>query len=411
METNPKIDYDLAIVGGGIVGLTLAAALKNSGLNIAIIEKSAQSIAVTKGRAYAISLMSGKIFEKIGIWSDILPQITQFKQVNISDADYQGIVELQPQDLGQKGQELGLNKLGYAAEHHVLLSALENYIKDADNITKICPAEVLTANYQADMVTITTKIHDQEQSINTRLLVGSDGAKSPIRQAANINTKGWKYWQSCVIATIKPEKSHENIAYERFWYSGPMGILPLTNNRFQVVWTSPHQEAEKLKDLEQKEFLDLLKYRTGGIFGELEMISDRYIFPVQLMQSDRYVQHRLALIGDAAHCCHPVAGQGMNLGIRDAATLAQVLKIAHQQKEDLGTIQVLNRYEQWRKKENLVILGFTDFLDRLFSNQIAPIVLIRRMALLIMQNLPLIKTYTLQLMTGLRGKYSQLISP
>lgn len=403
-----NFDYDIAIVGGGIVGLTLAATLKNSHLKVALIEQSTESIAVSKGRAYAISLMSGKIFEQLGIWHEILPQITQFSQIKISDADYSGIVELFPQDLGEKRTKFNFNQLGYAAEHQVLLTALKHSIQNADNIFSLCPAELIKADYQPDQVQLLIKINNEEKLINTRLLVAADGGRSPIREKAEIKTRGWRYWQDCVVATIKIENSHNNIAYERFWYSGPMGVLPLVNNRCQVVWSAPHQEAEKLKKLEEKEFLELLEYRTGGVLGKLELMGDRYIFPVKLMQSDHYILHRLALIGDAAHCCHPVAGQGMNLGIRDAAALGEILISAAEKKEDLGNIQVLKRYENWRKKENLVILGFTDFLDRLFSNDWLLLVILRRWALFILENIPFIKTYALQLMTGLKGRYPSL---
>ncbi|HEY9705555.1 MAG TPA: FAD-dependent monooxygenase, partial [Allocoleopsis sp.] len=244
-----NFDYDIAIVGGGIVGLTLAATLKNSPLKVALIEQYPQSIAVSKGRAYAISLMSGKIFEQLGIWQEILPQITQFSQIKISDADYAGIVELFPQNLGEKRTIFNFNQLGYGAEHQVLLTALKNYIQDADNIFTVCPAELIKADYQPDQVQLLIKINNEEKIINTKLLVGADGVRSPIREKAEIKTKGWRYWQDCVVATIKIEKPHHNIAYERFWYSGPMGVLPLVNNRCQVVWTAPSEEAEMLKNL------------------------------------------------------------------------------------------------------------------------------------------------------------------
>ncbi len=415
-------DYDLAIVGGGIIGLTLACALKDSGLSIVLIEAQAESVAVAKGRAYVISLLSGRIFSEIGVWDEILPQISTFGKISLSDADYEKVVYFEP-------QELGTNGLGYAAEHRVLLSALQNQLKNSQNVTFLCPAQVIGADYQADGVEIELRLpqigqvsslasspitNDQlpmtNSRIRTRLLVGADGARSRIRQAAGIQTKGWPYWQSCVVATIKPEKSHNNVAYERFWPSGPMGVLPLPGNRCQVVWTAPHAEAKALLELNEKQFLEKLEYHTGGLLGQLELIGSRYLFPVQLMQSDRYAQHRLALIGDAAHCCHPVAGQGMNLGIRDAAALAQILTAAHQQGEDIGDIQILKRYERWRKTENLTILGMTDFLDRMFSNNFLPIVAIRRFGLWMLRYIYPVKIYVLQLMTGLRGRPPKLAS-
>lgn len=405
MSLNPtseiKLDYDLAIVGGGIVGATLAAALKDSGLSVALIEAQVESVSVAKGRAYAISLLSGRIFQEIGIWDKILPQITSFAQIQLSDADYPKIVQFNP-------PELETDKLGYAAEHRVLLTALQEFLQTSPNVSYLCPAEVIKADYQKDFVEIQLRVNGELKTIKTRLLVGADGAKSRIRQAAGIKTRGWLYWQSCVVATIKPEKPHNNVAYERFWPSGPMGVLPLTENRFQIVWTWPHAEAKAMQELDETEFLQKLEYYTGGKFGKLELLSDRYVFPVQLMQSDRYTLPRLALIGDAAHGCHPVAGQGMNLGIRDAAALAQILKTAQQKGEDIGNIQVLKRYETWRKGENWVILGFTDFLDRLFSNQFLPLIFIRRFGLWMLRNINPVKKFALQLMTGLKGRLPQL---
>ncbi|MBE9226486.1 FAD-dependent hydroxylase [Phormidium sp. LEGE 05292] len=396
-----KLDYDLAIVGGGIVGATLAAALKDSGLSVALIEAQVESVSVAKGRAYAISLLSGRIFDGIGIWDKIEPQITTYQQVQLSDADYPKIVQFHP-------PELGTNGLGYTAEHRVLLTVLQEFLQTCPNVSYLCPAEVIKADYQKDFVEIQLRLNGELKTIKTRLLVGADGAKSRIRQAAGIKTHGWPYWQSCVVATIKPEKPHNNVAYERFWPSGPMGVLPLTENRFQIVWTWPHAEAKAMQELDETEFLQKLEYYTGGKFGKLELLGDRYIFPVQLMQCDRYTLPRLALIGDAAHGCHPVAGQGMNLGIRDAAALAQILQTAQQNGEDIGNIQVLKHYETWRKRENWVILGFTDFLDRIFSNQFLPLVIIRRFGLWMLRNITPIKKYALQLMTGLRGRPPQL---
>jgi 2-octaprenyl-6-methoxyphenol hydroxylase len=267
---------------------------------------------------------------------------------------------------------------------------------------------VVDVEYQDSGVEIKVKVDGTHRQVRSRLVVAADGARSRIRTAAGIGTKGWQYWQSCVTARIKTEKSHNNTAFERFWPSGPMGVLPLSGHRCQIVWTAPHAEANALKELEEKEFLALLERRTGGLLGRLELESQRFVFPVQLMQSDRYIQSRLALIGDAAHCCHPVGGQGLNMGIRDAAVLAQVLQTATQRGEDIGDIQVLRRYERWRKLENWTILGFTDFLDRMFSNSWLPIVMARRLGLWLLRKIRPFKTLALRLMTGLLGRTPQL---
>jgi 2-octaprenyl-6-methoxyphenol hydroxylase len=399
--TQPSVEYDLTIVGGSVAGATLACALRDSGLRVVLVEAQPQSAAIAKRQAYAISLLSGRIFAGIGVWQTILSQIATFRQIRLSDADHPGVVSFHPTDVGTPA-------LGYVAEHRPLLSSLYEFLADCPNISWLCPAKVVDVEYETSGATIEVELAEERRQIRTRLVVAADGARSRIRTAAGIGTHGWQYWQSCVTARIRTEKSHNNTAFERFWSSGPMGVLPVAENLCQVVWTAPHAEAQALRDLDEAEFLAKLEHRTGGLLGHLELDSQRLVFPVQLMQSDRYVQSRLALIGDAAHCCHPVGGQGLNMGIRDAAALAQVLQDAIAKGEDIGNLQVLQRYERWRKLENWVILGFTDFLDRLFSNNWLPLVAIRRLGLLMLRRIHPLKSLVLRLMTGLLGRSPRL---
>ncbi|PPS41478.1 FAD-dependent hydroxylase [Chroococcidiopsis sp. TS-821] len=394
-------DYDLAIVGGGIVGLTLACALKDSGLRVAVIEAKQHSVAAAKGQAYAVHQLAARIFQGIGVWDKMLPNIAHYRRVRLSDADYPGVVEFQTTDLGT-------DVIGYVAEHQALLAPLQEFLQECANVTYLCPVEVVETEYKPDFVEISVAIEGKLQTIRTRLLVAADGARSRIRTAAGIKTRGWQYWQSCIVAFVKPEKSHNDTAYERFWSSGPFAILPLPGNRCRIVWTAPHEEAKALLALDDARFLQELQRRYGDQMGKLELEGDRFIFPVQLMQSDRYVLPRLALIGDAAHCCHPVGGQGLNLGVRDAAALAQVLRNAHENSQDIGSIQILQQYERWRKRENLTILGFTDLLDRMFSNNWLPLVAIRRIGLWMLRRIPMFRVYALQLMIGLRGRIPEL---
>ncbi len=394
-------DYDLAIVGGGIVGLTLACALKDSGLSVALIEAKPHSVAAAKGQAYAVHMLSRRIFEGIGVWDKILPQIATYRQVRLSDADHPGVVEFQPADLGTEA-------LGYVAEHQALLTPLQEFLQECPLVSYLCPVEVVKTQYEPGGVEIALRVDGESRKIRTRLLVAADGARSRIRTAAGINTRGWQYWQSCIVAFVKPENPHNDTAYERFWPSGPFAILPLPGNRCRIVWTAPHEEAKALVALDDEQFLAELSRRYGDQMGRLELEGSRFVFSVQLMQSDRYVLSRLALIGDAAHCCHPVGGQGLNMGIRDAAALAQVLQLAHNQGEDIGYLPVLKRYERWRKQENLTILGFTDLLDRMFSNNWLPVVVVRRLALWMLQRVRPLKKFALQLMTGLRGRAPEL---
>ncbi len=391
--------YDVAIVGGGIVGHTLALALQQSDLKVILIEAQAESW--SKDRSYVLSILSGQIFANLGIWEQVLPHFSQFSQIQISDADHATVVKLFPEDLGTP-------VLGYAAGHQTVLTALQAKLAMAPNFTYLCPATVVRLEPGTDRTELLIQNPTQSQCLQARLVIGADGSKSPLRQQAGISTTGWAYWQSCVTATIQPEHPHRDIAYERFWYDGPMGVLPLADGRLQIVWTAPHQRAQELRDMPASDFISCLETATGSLLGKLTLDSPRVLFPVKLMQSDRYVQKRLALVGDAAHCCHPVAGQGMNLGIRDAAALAEVIITAHAQGEDIGSLTVLDRYQRWRKPENWLILAFTDFLDRLFSNRWWPVIIFRRLGLQFLQQVPVLKHFSLRLMTGLAGRLPRL---
>lgn len=410
-----KLDYDLVIVGGGIVGLTLASVLKSSGLRIALVESRPRSAALKKPFAYAITLLSGRIFDGLGIWQKILPHITTFKTIRLADADSHAVVDLHPQDLGTP-------ELGYVAEHRVLANALYGFLDQdqsdretessgferGSGVTFHCPARVTEVTYQQDWVDVMVDEGDRPYHIQTRLVVAADGSQSPLRQQANIQTFGWPYWQSCVTAVIQPEKSHQNIAREHFWPSGPFATLPLPNNRFQIVLTAPHEDAKRFLEMDEADFLAELNRRYGHQLGRLTLVGDRSLFPVKLMHSKQYVRSRLALVGDAAHGCHPVGGQGMNMGIRDAAALAQVIATAHHQGQDIGSLAVLKPYERWRKRENWVILGFTDMLDRSFSNTHFIIMPLRRLGLRLMAALKPIKYLALRLMTGMGGRRPQV---
>ena len=396
-----KYDYDLVIVGGGIVGLTLAAALKDSGLSVLLIEAKVQSDSVMKGQAYAVHMLSALIFQGIGVWDKILPQIETYRHVRLSDADYPFVVEFESSDINQ-------SDLGYVAEHKAILFPLQEFVKDCHNISYLCPAEVINTQYLENMTKIEVKVAGEVRTVCSKLLVAADGSRSRIRQGARIKTRGWKYWQSCIVAFVKPEKSHNNTAYEKFHKAGPFAILPLPGNRCRIVWTAPHAEAKALCELDDERFLAELQKRFGNQMGKLELLGERFIFQVQLMQSDRYVLNRLALIGNAAHSCHPVGGQGLNLGIRDAAALAQIIQEAHADGKDIGDIRVLKGYERWRQRENLTILGMTDLLDRIFSNQFLPLVLGRRLVLRVMKKIPLLKIFNLKLMVGLTGRTPKL---
>ncbi|WP_404788168.1 FAD-dependent hydroxylase [Altericista sp. CCNU0014] len=405
-QPNLDLDYDVAIVGGGIAGVTLAAALKDSGLRVLIVEAQPQAEAISKGQAYAIHLSSKQIWESIGVWSAIEPQVQRFNRVRMSDADCPHVVEFKPSDLKASA-------LGHVAEHRVLLKELSAFVETCENVAWRCPARVVAQRDCGAYVAVDLQEPGRKpgaiQTLRVRLVVGADGSASQVRERATIKTRGKAYWQSCIVATIQTEKFHQNTAYERFWPSGPFAILPVSDTQCRIVWTAPHAEAQALLALDDAAFTEKLAERFGDRMGRLTLASDRFAFPARLMHSCEYVRSRLALVGDAAHACHPVGGQGLNLGIRDVGALAQVLQEARAKGEDIGSLRVLKRYERWRKWENRLSLGFTDLINLMFSNNIWLLTATRRLGLRAMERVPALKIAALRFMAGLMGRTPALV--
>ncbi|MEM7795187.1 MAG: FAD-dependent hydroxylase [Cyanobacteria bacterium P01_C01_bin.118] len=388
---------DVAIVGAGVVGLTLACALRHSGLSVALIEAQSQKQTAARDRAYAFSPMSARIFRQLGLWDQVGPYITHFQRVRMSDADYGKAVNFYPSDSP-------VDAVYYGAEHRVLMKALQVSASSVHRLTSYYKTTLVDIQTTPTDTQLTLEQDGERQILHTHLLVGADGARSKIRDYAGIRTNGWAYWQSCITTVLAPAKSHQNTAYEKFWPSGPFAILPIPGNRCQVVWTAPHDQAKAMVALPEQDFLMELRRRYGDDMGDLTMLKPPMMFPVRLMQSQQYVRPGIALIGDAAHCCHPVGGQGLNMGIRDAAALAKVLQAAHRRQESIGDVQVLKRYERWRRTENWLILAMTDLLNRVFSNQLWPLLWLRRTGFWLIEHTVPLKRIILRVMTGFFGK-------
>lgn len=425
-------EYDVIVVGGGIVGAVAACGLGQTGLRVAIVEAASTSIAASRGQAYSINLLSAQVFEDLGLWQTIRPQVETYRSVQLSDGDYGKVVKFLPEDIGAE-------TIGYVAEHRVLLDALQEKLRKLPNVDWICPATVLETLRSNDQTLVTLNQDGRIHHLKTALVVAADGHQSPLRTAAQIKTIGWKYWQSCVVAFIQPEYPHHQIAYERFQSDGPFAILPLPNGLCRIVWTALSSDTDRILNLSPSDFMAELRDRYGDHMGQLTLVGKPSVFPVRLLHSTKYVKPGLALIGDAAHCCHPVGGQGINLGIRDAAALVAIIQKTVIQNPviqnpviqktampntvmqntvmyktigphaNLGSLSVLKQYEQWRMWENLVVLGLTDTLTRVFSNQILPIVILRRVSLLILQHVPPIRSVVLRLMQGLTGRSPRIM--
>jgi 2-octaprenyl-6-methoxyphenol hydroxylase len=404
LDHHPLRHYDVVIVGGGIVGLTLASALRRAGLSLAVIEAQTPAQAASRPRAYAFSPTSAEIFQQLGLWQQVSPHLTHFQKVQLSDGDHPTVVTFESEDLAPGLQRTGQTAVYYAAPHHALMTALQGSLEPCETVDYLAPVQVDQVVYKEDGVHCILRQGDETWACTTDLLVAADGARSPLREQAGIQTLGWPYWQSCITTVLETEHPHHNVAYERFWPSGPFAILPLVDGRCQIVWTAPHGEAEALLQLPRDRFLAELQRRYGDQMGALKMVQEPLRFPVKLMQSRCYVRPRLALLGDAAHGCHPVGGQGLNMGIRDAAALAAVLAQARDRGEDLGSLPVLRRYHRWRWWENWLVLVMTDVLNRSFSNQWGPLVALRRLGIVVLQRVGFLRAIALRLMTGRFGR-------
>ncbi|MCY7334042.1 MAG: FAD-dependent monooxygenase [Pseudanabaena sp. CAN_BIN31] len=402
--------FDVLIVGAGMVGASLACALgdkncaTNRDLKVGIIESNGNFLRgefTNDGRASAIAYGSSQIWQNIGVWGGMQRRgVTPMRVIQVSEGDLPYQVQLRCEDMGQEA-------LGYIVENSVTLASLWEFARECQNLELICPAKILDVEYVRDRDVMRVKISSEigEQYLETKLLVGADGGRSQVRQLAKIQISERQYEQTCIITTIKSEKSHQNFAYERFQASGPFAILPLGSDRACIVWTATKEETPALLALDENSFLQELTKRFGSpLLEKLGHISVesrvRANYVPRCMHSQTYVQSRLALIGDAAHTTHPIAGQGMNLGIRDVNALANVLKAAHQNNEDIGAIAVLKRYESRRKWDNLGVILLTDVSNRLFSNHNWLFKVIRRLGLLILQ-ISLFKRVLMYFMMGL----------
>ncbi len=407
-STPQPLHYDIIIIGGGIVGSIAACGLAQIGLRVALVEAQTQSFASTRGQAYSINLLSAQIFQDLGLWDTIRPHIETYRNVRLSDGDHPKVVQFRASDLTDRN--FSTDTIGYVAEHRVLLDALQSQLTQLPNLDWICPATVTATTWNTDRAIVTLEAQGQTQTLHSRLVIGADGAQSPLRTQAHIRTYGWQYWQSCIVAFIQPEIFHHQVAHERFQPDGPFAILPLPNGLCRIVWTAPHAEADRILKLDRTTFMTELKTRYGDHMGELTLVDEPSVFPVRLLHSTQYVKPRLALIGDAAHCCHPVGGQGINLGIRDAAALCETIDRAVQDGEDFASLRVLKRYERWRMGENLLVLALTDTLTRLFSNEIWPILFVRRIFLWFLEDIGPVKSWVLRLMQGLTGRAPRIPS-
>ena len=398
----PELNADIVIVGSGMVGTSLAVALGGAGLRVALIDKFDPSTMVDvpfDGRASAIAYASYRALDAIGIWRHVANQAQPILDIRVSEGDSRLF-------LHYDHRELGDGPLGFMLENRHLRQGLFATISEIAGITLIVPTELerLDRTEGGVIASLTNGL-----TIRARVVVAADGRNSPVREAAGINVQGWAYEQSGIVCTVAHERAHRGVAHERFLAAGPFAILPLTGNRASLVWTESSGIAARLLDLEEAAFNAEMRERFGDFLGHVEAIGPRWCYPLSLHNAETYVGQRLALVGDAAHGMHPIAGQGLNLGFRDVAALAEVLIDAARLGLDIGAPNILANYETWRRFDSMVLLAVTDGLNRLFSNDVAALRTARDVGLAAVNQIPPLKRLFMRHARGTVGKLPRLL--
>lgn len=409
--TENKSDYDLIIVGGGLVGASLAISLAEQDCRIALIEASAfrsQQLPSYDDRAIALSFGSRRIFEGMGLWPLLAKKVTPIKLIHVSDQGRFGFTRLHC-------DEENVDALGYVITARELgMSLLERLDEHVHNhkLTLMSPASVTDITLAEDQASVIINREGNSETLSSRLIVAADGGQSSIRQQLGIAAEERDYQQTAVIANLSPGRPHQGVAYERFTAHGPMALLPLSSqeneDRCALVWTREPKDAERIMTLDDAAFLAEAQACFGQRLGRFTKVGQRHAYPLTLIRAGEQVRARLALIGNAAHTLHPIAGQGFNLGLRDVATLAQAILDAHRAREDIGALQVLEPYAQWRARDHRQVIGFTHFLVESFSARFPPLTVARNLGLLATDILPPVKHTLARHAMGLAGKLPRL---
>jgi len=413
--------HDIIIVGGGMVGAAMACALRDSGLRIALIDAATPPAAAapdydvqgrtnvaggtmpgaTDDRTVALADGSRRIFEALGVWPALAPQAAALKQIHISDKGRFGFTRLNAADAG-------LPALGYVVANRAVAAALYDAIKHSPSIALYAPASAQAIAVDPTGARVTLTHQGGNDVLTARLVIAADGADSPIRTLLGIEGRRIDYGQAALVTAVTPTRASDGTAYERFTATGPLALLPAVNERYVVVWSLPQARAEELLAVDDLTFLAALQEQFGDRLGTFTRVGRRQVYPLALTHVTEHVRERVALIGNAAHTVHPVAGQGFNLGLRDVATLAQTIVEAARAGQDIGALDVLRRYADWRVRDNRAIAGFTHSLIRIFSNDYLPVALARNLGLIAVDLVPPLKRRFIRMTSGLGGKLPRL---
>jgi 2-octaprenyl-6-methoxyphenol hydroxylase len=361
-----EFETDIAIVGGGLNGPALGLALSQIGLRVTIIdrlESDVRSDAGFDGRSYALALTTTRLLDGIGVWDHVAENAQPMLEIKVTDG--RAGEGPSPFFMHFDHTEIEEGPMGHMVEDRHLRLALMNATKAADGITPMNGEEVIAQNVDASGVTLTLA---SGKTVRAKLLVGADGRGSETAMRAGIKRIGWRYAQTALVCAISHEKPHGGVAHQFFMPPGPLAILPLTENRSSIVWSETAENAARINALPDDAYLDVLRPRFGDFLGEISLAGARYTYPLSLSLAHSMVADRVALLGDAAHGVHPIAGQGLNAGMRDVAALAEVIADALRRGQDIGSVTVLDQYQIWRRFDNTALALATDSFNRLFSN-------------------------------------------
>lgn len=401
-------DSDILVVGGGLNGSALSLALAQAGLSVTVIDAlpvTTRSGDRFDGRAYALALASTRLLTAIGLWEAVGHRSQPILRIVASDGRAgEGPA---PFFLDFQHGEIEEGPMGYMLEDRYLRQALLDAMAEDARITLVSGETVVAQEADAAGVTVTLASGGR---LSGRVLVGCDGRRSGTAERAGIRRTFRDYGQTALVCAIAHERPHNGTAHQFFMPPGPLAILPLPGNRSSIVWSETHGNAAAIQALDDEGYLGALRPRFGDFLGAIELAGDRFTYPLNLTLANSFVAPRLALLGDAAHGVHPIAGQGLNLGLRDVGALAEVLVDAKRRGEDIGAIDVLTRYQTWRRFDTALMAAGTDAVNRLFSNDNPVLRLGRDLGMGVIQALPGLRQRFIREAAGLTGELPRLLT-
>jgi 2-octaprenyl-6-methoxyphenol hydroxylase len=396
-------DVEVLVAGGGLTGLLLGIACAGPGLEVAIVDPADPPVVLDDdfdGRCSAIAYGSFRVLVALGLWPEISPWAEPIKEIRVADDESPLFLHY------DHGQLRSGAPLGYVVENRVLRRVLIERARSLPSLSLLAPLAVSSVKTSAFGAVVAVS---DGRRLTARLVAAADGRKSRLRRAAGIPAVEWCYRQTAIVTTVWHEHSHGGIAVEHFLPAGPFAILPMTGNRSSIVWTERAEFAARLIALSDKEFGAELAARFGNFLGAVKPVGPRWTYSLGLMLAERYVARRLALVGEAAHLIHPIAGQGLNLGIRDVAALAELVIDTRRVGLDIGDDAVLGRYQRWRRFDTVLLAAVTDGLNRLFSNSIPSVQFARDLGFAAVQRLPPLKRLLMLHAMGLVGDLPRLV--